>query len=451
MTSNSVKLLFYALSRLFIQVIQAFFVLLAFSFIVVLICAGIYMGFSMILLVLEKYSLLSNFNIILNSPKSYLYILIISLLLAFISLSFFTTLRKKTSLWIGRIKNLNFLVKTKQVIKDNNYWANFYFKRAQRFRYADGVKKNPEYAIKLYQVSANLGHLQSQVCLSYLLPFYKLSANHKEEAFAWALKASELKHPAALFNLGIMYKNGLGTQVDYIKAFDAIDKAISNGFYKIEKSGEAYFQLGIMHKQGLGTEINYKKAIKWLTKAKNAHFRLADSALKETYLLNSECQHNKQDEKVTKSHQNKNKNWYSYYTSRINIENEQNNQPTRLLNCPSCEQSLYLPKRFPKGKVRCAKCHYKFRIKMDIHGNYQIFCLPDNHEKELNLPKSRNEARDVLSIMTHDSATQIKRAYKAKMRDYHPDRVNNLGVKLKKLAEHESKRINAAYVLLKAS
>ncbi len=39
----------------------------------------------------------------------------------------------------------------------------------------------------------------------------------------------------------------------------------------------------------------------------------------------------------------------------------------------------------------------------------------------------------------------VRQAYKARVREYHPDQVARLGVKLRVLAEEETKRINEAY------
>ena len=39
----------------------------------------------------------------------------------------------------------------------------------------------------------------------------------------------------------------------------------------------------------------------------------------------------------------------------------------------------------------------------------------------------------------------VKRCYRERMQEYHPDKVNSLGQKLRELADSEAKKINVAY------
>ncbi len=58
------------------------------------------------------------------------------------------------------------------------------------------------------------------------------------------------------------------------------------------------------------------------------------------------------------------------------------------------------------------------------------------------------EADDPYSILRaspEDSDDEIKRKYKKLIADYHPDRVANLGIELRDLAERKTKAINNAY------
>ena len=54
-------------------------------------------------------------------------------------------------------------------------------------------------------------------------------------------------------------------------------------------------------------------------------------------------------------------------------------------------------------------------------------------------------AHKALGVAGDASEQEIKEAYRNKMKEYHPDKVANLGAKLRNLAEEESKEINRAY------
>ena len=62
---------------------------------------------------------------------------------------------------------------------------------------------------------------------------------------------------------------------------------------------------------------------------------------------------------------------------------------------------------------------------------------------------SGNSWFEVLGVQEIASLDEIANAYKKKIRQYHPDKVESLGPELKKLAELKSKDINAAYSMAK--
>jgi DnaJ-domain-containing protein 1 len=51
----------------------------------------------------------------------------------------------------------------------------------------------------------------------------------------------------------------------------------------------------------------------------------------------------------------------------------------------------------------------------------------------------------VLGLRGKITFDDIKRCYRERMQEYHPDKVNSLGQKLRELADAESKKINLAY------
>jgi hypothetical protein len=54
----------------------------------------------------------------------------------------------------------------------------------------------------------------------------------------------------------------------------------------------------------------------------------------------------------------------------------------------------------------------------------------------------------ILGIRPGSPADDIKRAYRERMRQYHPDKVASLGIELRELAERKAKEINEAYAAL---
>ncbi len=55
----------------------------------------------------------------------------------------------------------------------------------------------------------------------------------------------------------------------------------------------------------------------------------------------------------------------------------------------------------------------------------------------------------VLGVKPSASGEEIRRAYHAKIRSYHPDQVQNLGPELRELAEQKTREINEAYTMIK--
>jgi DnaJ-domain-containing protein 1 len=60
-----------------------------------------------------------------------------------------------------------------------------------------------------------------------------------------------------------------------------------------------------------------------------------------------------------------------------------------------------------------------------------------------------DRAYRILGIDADSDAAAIKSAYKKRMTEYHPDRVENLGEEIRILAKQKSQQINEAYNFLK--
>ena len=75
------------------------------------------------------------------------------------------------------------------------------------------------------------------------------------------MKAAELGSESAMCQLGYMYDQGLGVDVDFKNAREWYEKAANLGY------SDAQCNLGYIYQEGIGVEVDYKEAMKWYLKA----------------------------------------------------------------------------------------------------------------------------------------------------------------------------------------
>lgn len=85
-----------------------------------------------------------------------------------------------------------------------------------------------------------------------------------------------------------------------------------------------------------------------------------------------------------------------------------------------------------------------------ILGNWGIAALRKFNREKLNQRPSVGDCNslrwfDVFEISVGASQDEIKRSFREKITQYHPDKVAHLGIELRALAEKKSKEILAAY------
>jgi TPR repeat protein len=121
-------------------------------------------------------------------------------------------------------------------------------------------------AIALFESAANHGHLRAQFRLGELYKAGEISAAtsghrsnapHLQRAFEWFSKAAAQDDTAALFELGQMYAQGLGTKQNFEQAVEYFRQASSKGHAK------AAFNLGFLCAHGQGIDEDYAKAYQW--------------------------------------------------------------------------------------------------------------------------------------------------------------------------------------------
>lgn len=94
--------------------------------------------------------------------------------------------------------------------------------------------------------------------------WYYFNQNRRsKKAFAWFNKGATHNHNEAQYQVGYMYKKGLGVNQDNKLAMEWYKKAASNGHNK------AQYKIGKMYRYGDGTYRNYKQAEEWYKKAAN--------------------------------------------------------------------------------------------------------------------------------------------------------------------------------------
>lgn len=75
----------------------------------------------------------------------------------------------------------------------------------------------------------------------------------------------------------------------------------------------------------------------------------------------------------------------------------------------------------------------------------------NKQEKSQNYEMNIENACRILGIDRNASVEQIKEAYKKRVKEYHPDKVETLGEELKELAQQKTQEINLAYEFLRKS
>lgn len=91
------------------------------------------------------------------------------------------------------------------------------------------------------------------------------AGDYKKAHDEW-LPLAEDKDPAAMRNLGHLYRRGLGVEQDFVKALDWYKRAAEMGFDRAQAN------VGTMYLKGQGVAQDYVKAAEWFTKAaRNGH------------------------------------------------------------------------------------------------------------------------------------------------------------------------------------
>jgi len=117
----------------------------------------------------------------------------------------------------------------------------------------------------------------------------------------------------------------------------------------------------------------------------------------------------------------------------------------RIMSCPECAQRMMFTVPLKGNKAQCIKCATRFKLTLDEQGNVYITELQKPENQAIS---SLEECYGILELQPDALPIDIRAAYKRKIMEYHPDKVEHLGSKIKQVAEDETRRINAAYAML---
>ncbi|MGM9869014.1 MAG: tetratricopeptide repeat protein [Sodaliphilus sp.] len=132
---------------------------------------------------------------------------------------------------------------------------------AKHYKNGNGIEKNLEKAIEMFEKSANTGHVGAMMDLARIYRDGDEVPQNGDLAIKWYKKAADANEESALFELAKIYRQG--SLID-----KNIDKAIH--YYKIAAergNASAMVAIGRIHEDGENGNQNVYKAVYWYRKA----------------------------------------------------------------------------------------------------------------------------------------------------------------------------------------
>lgn len=130
-----------------------------------------------------------------------------------------------------------------------------------------------------------------------------------------------------------------------------------------------------------------------------------------------------------------------------------------IMRCASCQKRLRIPLLSDPGEIRCPACQTEYHV----HWQASVCVVqrqeaaaadtaPEDedatHEHEPEIAPA--EAWQVLGVAPGSEWSEVERARRSLLQQYHPDRLGHVSPLVQKLAENAFKRVGDAYEVLKA-
>ncbi|MBI2791076.1 MAG: sel1 repeat family protein [Gammaproteobacteria bacterium] len=122
------------------------------------------------------------------------------------------------------------------------------------------VLKDKFTAIEYLRLAAMGGSHDAQIKLAKILIEFSIP-QYDKVAFYWAEKAAHNQNAEALYLLGTLYADGIGTEVNHEKAFEIFSQLAE------QNHSSAQFKLGQLYYYGKGIDKDHSLAKKWFLKS----------------------------------------------------------------------------------------------------------------------------------------------------------------------------------------
>ena len=157
-----------------------------------------------------------------------------------------------------------------QIMKPVNMRSYVWYRIGKMLCYGLGTKQDYKQAFTWFLKSAQEGNKFAQYSLANLYYYGNGVEKDLSQAFLWYRKSSEQGQPYASYAVAQMYSKG-----EYVaenkETAQRYYKVALSGFLELESKGQAddnlFYKIGVMYKNGLGTEIDIPKAIKYFEKS----------------------------------------------------------------------------------------------------------------------------------------------------------------------------------------
>ena len=132
---------------------------------------------------------------------------------------------------------------------------------AEAYYYGKGTQRNPEEAVRLYQLAAEANLPGAQVSLGNCLLRGIGCTRNPDAAAAWLSRAAHQGNLGAMNDLAFCFRNGIGVDKDEAEGFRWAMKAAECG----HPGAQAF--VGECYLEGYGVEQNQRRADDWLQRA----------------------------------------------------------------------------------------------------------------------------------------------------------------------------------------